>query len=107
MFAGCKKITKSPAIAGTSLNEDCVKDMFYNCSKLSQIQVRFTSWKGKTIKAPANNKGKTGTKTTTKKEYTSNWVSGVAKEGIFLCPASLVAEFNENKIPKGWKVKRE
>lgn len=105
MFAGCKKLVKGPIIEGKSLNEDCIKDMFYNCAKLNQIAVRFISWKGKNAKPAANNKAKS--KTPVKRDYSSNWVSGVSKEGTFICPASLVAEFNENKIPKGWKVKRE
>jgi len=61
------------------------QSMFYGCTKLSSIEVSFTSW----------------TKAT---NQTYNWVYGVASSGTFTKPTALAEEYGTSRIPTGWTV---
>lgn len=58
--------------------------MFYNCSKLNQLEVNFTTWPNA--------------------QYMTNWVNGVSSTGTFICPEALPIEYATNRIPPGWTV---
>jgi hypothetical protein len=59
--------------------------MFYGCTKLSSIEVSFTSWNQAT-------------------DQTGLWVTNVASSGTFTKPAALATEYGESRIPTGWTV---
>jgi hypothetical protein len=59
--------------------------MFFYCTKLSSIEVSFTSWTQAT-------------------NSTVDWVGGVASSGTFTKPAALATEYGANRIPTGWTV---
>ena len=56
--------------------------MFKNCSSLSSISVKFTSWGSL--------------------NQTTNWVYGVAANGVFTKPYELSEESGSSRIPSGW-----
>lgn len=87
MFANCTSLTAAPVLSATTLAIQCYNSMFSGCSSLNNIQVLFTDWN---VYAA-----------------TSSWVTNVAANGTFTCPAALVAggtEFGVNRIPDGWTV---
>lgn len=88
MFEGNTVITKAPQINFTSLNSTSgagsLDTMFYNCSKLNMIKVKFTNWYS----------GKA----------TANWVYGVSGSGTFYKPSGLGTNRGVNYIPNNWTV---
>lgn len=89
MFYNCTNLTNAPVMSAISIDfNSSMQQMFHGCSKLSSIDVNFTSW-------PSN-------------AYALyNWVGGVAATGIFYKPAELSTEFADNRIPNGWTVKNK
>ena len=97
MFYGCKKLTTAPEIKATSMSNDgntnngSLSAMFYNCSALNSIKVRFTSW----------NSG----------NYTREWTYGTKSSGTFYRPSSLGTtrnpsgnKTNPHYIPYNWSI---
>lgn len=56
--------------------------MFYNCTSLNSVSVKFTKWPGKTP--------------------TDNWLYGVSAEGTFYAPEALPDTRGTYTIPEGW-----
>jgi hypothetical protein len=62
--------------------------MFDGCTNLNSINVNFSAWN------PTS--------------YATNyWVRNVAPSGTFTCPADLLEDFGDNRIPTGWTVVRK
>ena len=57
--------------------------MFYSCTSLTSINVKFTSWHT---------------------NATVNWVQKVSSAGTFTCPAELPQQFGNSRIPVGWTI---
>ena len=57
--------------------------MFFKCTNLSKIKVKFTQWV---------------------KWTTLDWVSKVAPTGTFICPKELPEEYGDSRVPEGWKI---
>lgn len=55
--------------------------MFYNCTSLNSVSVKFTKWYG---------------------TPTQRWLYGVSAEGTFYAPEALPDSRSENTIPEGW-----
>lgn len=99
VFNGCTNLVTPPEIKATSYYSDSSSntngsfaEMFYNCSKLNQIKVHFTSWDN-------NSRG------------TKNWTYGTKASGTFYKPSSLLTinntsgnTSNPNNIPYNWTV---
>lgn len=87
MFRNCSSITRAPVINFTTIKgttySGCLNGMFYNCSSLAYIEVKFTAW------------GSSYSETT-------DWVLGVAATGIFIKPSGLTATYDKDHIPTGW-----
>ena len=83
MFDGCSALTTAPALPATTLANSCYAFMFSDCSSLSSITVNFTTWDN---------------------AYTADWVSWVPSDGTFTCPAGLLEEYGDSRIPSGWDV---
>ena len=79
MFRNCNKITKSPRIAATTLATSCFKEMFRGCTLLKEITVDYAG----------NIEGDSFT----------DWVSGVADEGIFYYSGTY-RTYGSSNIPK-------
>ena len=84
MFIG-SGLTTAPALPASTLAASCYQYMFQNCTKLSSIEVSFTSWTQAT-------------------NQTESWVNNVASSGTFAKPAALAAEYGTDRIPAGWTV---
>lgn len=98
-FWGCINLVTPPEIMATTYFSDSSSttngsfvEMFYNCSKLNQIKVHFTSW----------DNGGRGTK---------NWTYGTKSSGTFYKPSSLPSTknasgntSNPDYIPYDWTV---
>ena len=90
MFRGAN-ITKAPTIMAISyLNQtQAMNRMFYECSNLSSIEVKFTYW-------PAGDNSMI------------NWVDGVAANGTFICPSALGTNATITRgvsnCPQNWNV---
>ena len=83
MFIRCTGLVTGPKIQATSYTGNYGANyMFYSCSKLTSIEVNFTSW---------------GT-------FWDQWVSGVAASGTFTKPQALQETHGNSKIPNGWTV---
>jgi len=80
-FGSCTSLTSAPALPATTLAAYCYQYMFLGCTKLSSIEVSFTSW-----------------------SQTTNWVTNVASSGTFTKPTALAEEYGTNRIPTGWTV---
>lgn len=97
-FFGCTNLVTPPEIMATTYYYDTsstttgsMVEMFYNCSKLNQIKVHFTSW----------NSG----------YGTRNWTYGTKSSGTFYKPSSLPSTknvsgntSNPHHIPYNWTV---
>ena len=87
MFSGCTSLTSTPYLPATSLTNGCYTSMFNGCTSLSSINVACETW------------GYSAT------DY---WLSGVAANGTFYCPAALGdnsnIERNQSRCPEGWTV---
>ena len=84
MFEQCSSLIEAPNLPAVDLASYCYYEMFKNCSSLSSISVKFTSW---------------GTNS-----QTTNWVNGVAANGIITKPYELSEETGSSRIPNGWTV---
>ncbi|MCQ2209989.1 MAG: leucine-rich repeat protein [Paludibacteraceae bacterium] len=88
MFYDCTSLLAIPALRATTLAKNCYKSMFKNCSSLFYVSI------SDCLSAFDNN-------------YTSEWLSGVASVGIFICrDITQVSDIKRgaNYIPKGWYV---
>ena len=86
MFANCTSLTTAPALPATQLADYCYDCMFQNCTSLKSVSVAFTDWE-ESAALP-----------------TDNWLKGVSKEGVFLCPNELEQKRGTDYIPEGWVV---
>ena len=88
MFYNCTGLERTGRIAiETATGINALTQMFYGCSKLKYIELTgMTSWSAKM----------------------TNWVNGVAANGLFVCPAALGTESTITRgtanCPAGWKV---
>lgn len=85
MFRGCTNMAVAPLLPATDLVGGCYDSMFYNCQSLNTIYANF--------------------KTTPNDDYTKQWVSGVAGNGVFYRNKN--ASWNvigNNGIPSGWTI---
>ena len=78
-------LTTAPTLPATALAAYCYYYMFYGFTKLSSIEVSFTSWTQAT-------------------NPTAYWVGGSASSGTFTKPLALAVEYGANRIPTGWTV---
>ena len=85
LFNGCIGLTTAPALPATTLATSCYRSTFQGCTKLSSIEVSFTSWTQAT-------------------NPTATWVTSVASSGTFTKPAALAEEYGTSRIPTGWTV---
>ena len=88
MFQGCTNLTAAPELPAAAQTSRCYYQMFKDCSKLNVVKVGLTiaSW------------------STT---ITSNWLSGVATKGFFICPDELVGIITSrstSKVPENWYI---
>ena len=84
MFANCTSLTSAPLLPATTLAPSCYYQMFADCINLTSINVSFTDW--------------TDT-------ATQDWVSGVAANGTFTCPAALDTTTKDaSHVPQNWNV---
>lgn len=87
MFQNCAHLTAAPVIPDiTASTTYSLDNMFYGCSTLAQLSVKFTSW-------PAS---------------MSNWLAGVSDNGTFYCPPELgddsTIQRGSSRCPTGWNV---
>ena len=83
LFYGCTSLINPPELPAKTLKPSCYQQLFYGCSKLNNITVY------------ANDISATN--------CTSNWLSGVASEGIFNNYGSATYTVNSpSGIPTGW-----
>jgi hypothetical protein len=88
MFSGCSSLTSAPKLPATTLSAACYQYMLNGCSNISAIECGLTAWNG---------------------DATSNWLSGVAVTGTFICPTELgteeTIERGVSRCPEGWTVR--
>ena len=83
LFYGCTSLVNPPELPAETLKTNCYQQLFYGCSKLNHLTVY------------ANDISATN--------CTSNWLSGVASEGIFNNYGSATYTANSpSGIPTGW-----
>ena len=83
LFYGCTSLINPPELPAETLKTNCYQQLFYGCSKLNNVTVY------------ANDISATN--------CTSNWLSGVASEGIFNNYGSATYTANSpSGIPTGW-----
>ena len=83
LFYGCTSLVNPPKLPAETLKTNCYQQLFYGCSKLNHLTVY------------ANDISATN--------CTSNWLSGVASEGIFNNYGSATYTANSpSGIPTGW-----
>ena len=86
MFCGCTSLTRSPVIRMAADTSNAENGMFLNCTSLARVEVTFNAW----------GSGSSGH---------SDWLSGVASEGVFICPAALdTTTRSASRVPVGWTV---
>lgn len=95
MFKGCKKLKIAPSIKATDISKyGCMMEMFYNCTSLESITVRFPEW-------------------STGSSQTTNWVYGVPSNTgsplrTFTIEGNVTWSHNEHVgvsgIPSNWPV---
>lgn len=87
MFSGCSALKQAPDLPAATLADSCYYQMFKNCANLSAVKCGLTAWNG---------------------DATSNWLSGVAATGTFICPEDLgtdeTIERGVSRCPAGWTV---
>ena len=92
MFNNCDSLTISPVLPATTLVNSCYAYMFKGCGNLYQITALFTT-------DPTFIPGPTPV-------YTTDWVSGVAKTGIFYkSPSAKWTTVGTYGVPSGWEIK--
>ena len=83
LFFGCTSLINPPELPAKTLTTSCYQQLFYGCSKLNNVTVY------------ANNISATN--------CTTDWLSGVASEGIFNNYGSATYTVNSpSGIPTGW-----
>ena len=83
LFYGCTSLVNPPELPATTLTTSCYQQLFYGCSKLNNVTVY------------ANDISATN--------CTTDWLSGVASEGIFNNYGSATYTANSpSGIPTGW-----
>ena len=82
MFANCTTLTTAPELPATTLASYCYSHMFYGCNKLKYIKCM--------IEHPI-------------RSYMSEWVNGVATNGVFVGSPSSTWYEGTSGVPKGWK----
>jgi surface protein len=87
MFNGCTSISSSTLLPATTLIALCYSNMFNGCSSLTSINVNLSAWNVTT--------------------GTTNWLSGVADTGVFICPESLPETYGTSNIPTGWTIMKK
>ena len=88
LFFGCTSLINPPELPAKTLTTRCYQQLFYGCSKLNNITVY------------ANNISATN--------CTTDWLSGVASEGIFNNYGSATYTVNSpSGIPTGWTQNRD
>ena len=83
MFNGCTSLTTAPELPATELKEFHYQYMFSGCTSLSKVTCL------------AVNKAEGST---------TNWLEGVAAEGVFVKDIQSTWEIGVNGIPEGWTV---
>lgn len=87
MFKNCISL-KSAILPAATLQADCYSNMFYGCSSLSSVTTNMQAF------YPSN--------------ATTNWLSGVAATGEFICSENLGTKNNISRgpsyCPSGWTV---
>jgi hypothetical protein len=92
MFKNCDSLTISPVLPATTLVNSCYAYMFQGCENLSQITALFTT-DPTFIAGPST-------------VYTTDWVSGVAKTGIFYKnPDAKWTTVGTYGVPTGWTIR--
>ena len=81
-FRGCTNLTETSLIELTVLRGYSCYRMFYGCSNLSTVRVKFTD-------VSANN-------------AITNWLYDVASTGTLYCPHDLVLPSGASGLPTGW-----
>ena len=85
MFNGCTSLTTAPELPAIILVRNCYWNMFNGCTSLNYINAMFT--------------------TTPSSMYTSNWVSDVASNGIFIKNSTAQWDVTGvDGIPANWTV---
>lgn len=89
MFHNCPGLTTIPdnLLPANTLESACYDSMFAYCSNLSRITANFSDWTVSSGDPP-----------------TSNWLTDVSSEGVFICSKKLPVEHGASRIPEGWTV---
>lgn len=85
MFAGCDSLEYAPTLAAQTLDNYCYYYMFSGCDRLKQVKCLATT------NINTNNS-------------TSNWLSAVAANGIFVKDTNATWPSGANGIPSSWTV---
>ncbi|MCR5394097.1 MAG: leucine-rich repeat domain-containing protein [Bacteroidales bacterium] len=89
MFQNCTKLSCAPELPATTLESGCYNNIFNGCTSMNEIAVGFTSW----VDGSSN-------------ACTTDWVAGVANEGVFTCPTTLdVSTYGSSRVPKDYSNK--
>ena len=80
---GSSKALKYQVVGVDMTYFDPMSQMYKGWSNLSWIKVKFNEWR---------------------ENGYNEWVKGVAKEGIFICPRELEIKYGNNYIPENWRV---
>lgn len=87
MFRGCTSLKESPILIAKELVDRCYGYMFYGCKNLSKIKAYFN--------------------TTPSVLYTSDWVNGVSKTGVFTKGKDSSWDVQgKNAVPTGWTIEK-
>ena len=82
LFDGCLSLRRAPDLPTTVLGNRQYQYTFYGCSNLNYVKTYMTN--------------------ITARESLSSWLYGVAANGTFVCPNSLVIGTGASGIPSGW-----
>lgn len=117
MFYGCSRIVKAPALPAKRMDESCYAYMFRNCSNLREIpflpaeELAPMCYSRMFEQCPKINKVKVAFSDwgdgSIEERYTTVWLGDVAKEGTFISPGKLPAQYGSSNIPEGWEVIHE
>ena len=103
MFKGCTNLTQAPQLPAKKLATECYTEMFSGCTNLVEINVGFTKW-NEEYRFEVIEREEEHRMDGESSSSTSNWLSGVAPNGTFICPKELPKKSGESRIPEGWKV---
>ena len=103
MFKGCTNLTQAPQLPAKKLATECYTEMFSGCTNLVEINVGFTKW-NEEYRFEVIEREEELRMDGESSSSTSNWLSGVAPNGTFICPKELPKKSGESRIPEGWKV---